>query len=364
MFGLMSHQDRMLFRSSFFFIGILSVFIFSCSSDIKSTDLQNFKIKGIAQGTTYTIQVVDSSLHISKFQIDSLLFAFDEKLSTYKTGSLISRFNQESFKDTVLGADDLFVQMLKLSDSVCRWSEGFFDPSIKPVVDLWGIGTDAQNKPKQVQIDSVLQYIGYTRGVHFTINAVDSLIKIEKKTPGFELDFNAIAQGYSVDLLVDFLKLRGHRNVYVELGGEIKLSGLKAGNRSWNIGIEAPIENNKTNAQSIQNVFSITDCAIATSGNYRKFFEENGQLYAHTINPKTGTQNRHNLLSATVFSPSCAISDALATYFMVVGIDAAKLFLEKNKNMGIEVYFIYSKEGKYESYCSPSLLLNQKDANS
>jgi len=364
MFGLMSHQDRMLFRSSFFFIGILSVFIFSCGSDIKSTDLQTFKMKGIAQGTTYTIQVVDASLHISKFQIDSLLFAFDEKLSTYKTGSLISRFNQDSFKDTVLGADDLFVQMLKLSDSVFRWSEGFFDPSIKPVVDLWAIGTDAQNKPKQVQIDSVLQYIGYTRGVHFSINDVDSLIKIEKKTPGFELDFNAIAQGYSVDLLVDFLKLYGHRNVYVELGGEIKLSGLKAGNRLWNIGIEAPIENNKTNTQSIQNVFSITDCAIATSGNYRKFFEEDGQLYAHTINPKTGTQNRHNLLSATVFSPSCAISDALATYFMVVGIDAAKLFLEKNKNMGIEVYLLYSKEGKYESYCSPSLLLKQKEANS
>ena len=98
MFGLMSHQERMLFRSSFFFIGILSVFIFSCGSDIKSTDLQTFKMKGIAQGTTYTIQVVDASLHISKFQIDPLLFAFDEKLSTYKTSSLISRFNQESFK--------------------------------------------------------------------------------------------------------------------------------------------------------------------------------------------------------------------------------------------------------------------------
>ena len=364
MFGLMSLQERMLFRSSFFIISIFSTFIFSCSRDIKSAEIQAFKIEGNAQGTTYTIQVVDSNLHISKFQIDSLLFAFDEKLSTYKTSSLISRFNQESFKDTLLVADDLFIQMLKLSDSVFRWSEGFFDPSIKPIVDLWGIGTAAQNRPKQVQIDSVLQYIGYTRDLHFMTFEMDSLMKIEKKTAGFELDFNAIAQGYSVDLLVDFLKLNGHRNIYVELGGEIKLCGLKAGNRLWNIGIEAPIENNTTNAQSIQNVFSITDCAIATSGNYRKFFEEDGQLYAHTINPKTGTQNRHNLLSATVFSPSCAISDALATYFMVVGIDAAKLFLDKYKNMGIEVYLIYSEEGKYESFCSPSLLLSQKDTNS
>ena len=189
-------------------------------------------------------------------------------------------------------------------------------------------------------------------------------LKLVIKTAGFELDFNAIAQGYSVDLLVDFLKLNGHRNIYVELGGEIKLSGFKEGKQKWNIGVESPIENNMTDAQSIQNVFSITDCAIATSGNYRKYFREDGQLYAHTINPKTGMQNRHNLLSATVFSSSCALSDALATYFMVVGMDATKSFVDKNKDLGIAIYLIYSEDGKYGSYCSPSLLSNQKTSNS
>ena len=364
MFGLMSLEEQMLFRNSFFILIAFSIAVFSCSKGYLNTENQLFKIVGNAQGTTYTIQVVDSSLRVSKFQIDSLLFAFDEKLSTYKTNSLISRFNQVSFKDTLLANEDVFIHMLNLSDSVFRLSKGYFDPSIKPIIDLWGIGTAEQSVPKQASIDSILSYVGYQNGLHFTILNRDDHILIEKKTPSFELDFNAIAQGYSVDLLVDFMKLHGHNNVYVELGGEIKLSGFKEGKQKWNIGIEAPIENNNTNIQSIQNVFSITDCAIATSGNYRKYFKEDGQLYAHTINPKTGTQNRHNLLSATVFSSSCALSDALATYFMVVGIDATKYFVDNNKDLGIEIYLIYSEDGKYGSYCSPSLLSNQKTSNS
>lgn len=364
MFGLMSLLELMSLRNSFFIFCCYLASIFSCSRSPSVTDFQLFNISGVAQGTTYTIQVVDSCLNVSQFQIDSLLSAFDEKLSTYKASSLISRFNQFSFEDTILKKEDIFVHMLNLSDSVFRMSHGYFDPSIKPIIDLWGIGTAEQSVPKQVLIDSVLSNVGYQTGLHFTILNRDDHIIIEKKTSGFQLDFNAIAQGYSVDLLVEFMKSNGHNNIYVELGGEIKLSGLKEGKQKWKIGIEAPIENNTTDAQSIQNVFSITDCAIATSGNYRKYFVEDGQFYAHTINPKTGAQNRHNLLSATVFSSSCALSDALATYFMVVGIDATKSFIDNNKNQGIEVYLIYSEEGKYGSYCSPSLLNSQKSSNS
>ncbi len=364
MFGLMSPPEQMSFRNSFFILIVFSTAIFSCGRNSLESELQLFKISGAAQGTTYTIQVVDSSLNVSKFQIDSLLFAFDEKLSTYKTSSLISRFNQVSFKDTLLTKEDVFIQMLNLSDSVFRLSDGYFDPSIKPIIDLWGIGTIDQNVPKQASIDSVLSYVGFQNGLHFTTLIRNDHILVEKKTSGFKLDFNAIAQGYSVDLLVDFLQLHGHNNVYVELGGEIKLSGLKKGNKEWRIGIEAPVENNTTDIQSIQNVFSITDCAIATSGNYRKYFEEDGQLYAHTMNPRTGTQNRHTLLSATVLSSSCALSDALATYFMVVGLDATKSFVESNKGLGIEIYLIYSEDGKFGSYCSPSLLNTQQAPNS
>ena len=360
----MNLREPMSSRNSFFILILLSISIFSCEESVLNTENKLYRISGDAQGTTYTIQVVDSSLHVSKFQIDSLLFAFDQKLSTYKTNSLISRFNQASFKDTLLANEDVFILMLNLSDSVFRLSKGYFDPSIKPIIDLWGIGTAEQSVPKQASIDSILSYVGYQKGLHFTILNRDDHILIEKKTPSFELDFNAIAQGYSVDLLVDFMKLHGHNNVYVELGGEIKLSGFKEGKQKWNIGIESPIENNMTDAQSIQNVFSITDCAIATSGNYRKYFREDGQLYAHTINPKTGMQNRHNLLSATVFSSSCALSDALATYFMVAGMDATKSFVDNNKDLGIEIYLIYSEDGKYGSYCSPSLLSSQKNSNS
>ncbi len=353
----------MLFKNNFLVLIILSTVVSSCGNDSLISNNQLFKINGSAQGTTYTIQVVDSSLHVTKYQIDSLLFAFDEKLSTYKTSSLISRFNQVSFQDTVLQKEDVFIQMLRLSDSVFRLSQGYFDPSIKPIIDLWAIGTDEQRVPNKASIDSVLLYVGYTKGRHFSIRGSDGSILVAKKTPSFELDFNAIAQGYSVDLLVDFLKIHGHNNVYVELGGEIKLSGLKEGNKKWKIGIEAPIENNTNDDQTVQNVFSITDCAIATSGNYRKYFEADGQLYAHTINPKTGTQNRHTLLSATVLTSSCALSDALATYFMVVGLDATKSFLSHNSKLGIEVYLIYSEDGAYGSYCSPSLISSQNPSN-
>lgn len=363
MFGLTSLQEQMLFRNNFLIFCIVSTIIFSCGNDSLDISNQLFNIKGNAQGTTYTIQVVDSSLHVTKYQVDSLLFAFDEKLSTYKTSSLISRFNQVSFQDTVLQKEDVFIQMLRLSDSIFRLSQGYFDPSIKPIIDLWAIGTDEQRIPNKASIDSVLLYVGYTKGRHFSIRSFDSSILVEKMTPSFELDFNAIAQGYSVDLLVDFLKRHGHNDVYVELGGEIKLSGLKEGNKKWKIGIEAPIENNTTDDQTIQNVFSITDCAIATSGNYRKYFEADGQLYAHTINPKTGIQNRHTLLSATVLTSSCALSDALATYFMVVGLDATKSFLSHNRELGIQVYLIYSEDGDYGSFCSPSLMSSQNPSN-
>jgi thiamine biosynthesis lipoprotein len=363
MFGLMSPREPMLFRNRCLILSILLAITVSCGRSELNADSQLFRISGNAQGTTYTIQVVDSMLNVSKFQIDSLLFDFDEKLSTYKSSSLISRFNQVSFVDTLLLKNDFFIQMLNLSDSVFRLSEGYFDPSIKPIVDLWGIGTASQNVPTKAEIDSVLLYVGFEKGKHFTVLDLDSVVYIEKKTPRLELDFNAIAQGYSVDLLIEFLKLHGHTNVYVELGGEIKLSGFKVGQQKWNIGIESPVENNKTDLQTIQNVFSITDCAIATSGNYRKYFEDNGQLYAHTINPKTGAQNRHALLSATVLSSSCALSDALATFFMVVGVEATKSFIDRNKELGIEVYLIYSEDGQYGSYCSPSLLKSQKPIN-
>jgi thiamine biosynthesis lipoprotein len=154
---------------------------------------------------------------------------------------------------------------------------------------------------------------------------------------------------------LDFIKSKGHQNVYVELGGELALSGTKIKKEKWRIGVEAPIENTSTTEQVIQKVFSLSDRRIATSGNYRKFFIADGEKYAHTINPKTGRQNRHNLLSATVFSNSCALSDAFATFFMLVGVDETNTFLKAHPELGLEVFLIYDESNTYLTFLSKGL---------
>ena len=364
MFGLMSQLESMFLRiRSLFFISSFISFI-GCGDNDLMTDYKMFKISGSAQGTSYSLQVFDTDLHFTQNEIDSLLDGFDGKLSTYVNTSLVSRFNQSSFTDTLLKKKDVFSQMLLLSDTVFHLTDGYFDPSIKPVIDLWGFGTDSEHVPSTFSLDSAMLLVGYTQGLHFDIEIIEDVIQFRKKTSGFQLDFNAIAQGYSVDLLMDFIKSRGHENVYVELGGEIKLSGAKGKGQKWKIGVETPKENNLSNEQVIHSAFSLSDCAIATSGNYRKYFISDGELYAHTINPKTGLQNRHQLLSATVVSESCAFSDALATYFMVVGLAESKRFIEQNPDLNMDVYFIYSQDGKYKSYCSDDLIGVKEDYNS
>lgn len=353
----------MLSRIKPFSFLVLFILFLGCDSNTLSTDFKMYRLSGSAQGTSYTLQVFDTNLNFSQKDIDSILYAFDMKLSTYVNTSLVSRFNQASFKDTLLKQQDAFTQMLLLSDTIFNLTDGYFDPSIKPIIDIWGFGDGRENIPSKHSLDSARKLVGYAKGLHFDFDIVGETILFQKKTPSFQLDFNAIAQGYSVDLLMKFIKSKGHDDVYIELGGEIKLSGTKGQNKKWKIGVETPRENNLTSEQVVHSAFSLSDCAIATSGNYRKYFIKDGELYAHTINPKTGKQNRHQLLSATVVSESCAFSDALATYFMVVGLDQSKLFLEKHTDLAVEVYFIYSEDGKFKSYCSEGLVGFQEDYN-
>ena len=360
----MNLQVQMLFRIKTLFALLVLVSIVSCHENAQSSDFQLYRFRGLAQGTSYTIQVYDSVIHFDQQQIDALLLDFDKKLSTYKSTSLISRFNQNTFQDTLLAVDDIFVEMLTLSDSVFQITDGYFDPSIKPIMDLWDIGSGTKTVPNQGDIDSVLAHVGFAKGLHFDYILNDRQVLVTKDTPDFQLDFNAIAQGYSIDILLDFLKSKGHQNLYVELGGELKLSGHKQNGENWRIGVEAPNVNNTTSNQSIQSVFSISDCAMATSGNYRKYFEADGTFYAHTMNPKSGIQNRHGLLSATVVSNSCALSDALATYFMVVGMQQSLSFLERNVNLDVEVYFIYADKGVFKSFCSDGLKTQKETTNS
>jgi thiamine biosynthesis lipoprotein len=348
MFGLMNLKGQMLSRINF--SGLLIILLISCKSSNEESSFAMFKLSGRAQGTTYTIQVYDSILNFNQNEIDSILLDFDKDLSTYRNNSLVSRINSNSFTDSVIEVQSYFGQMLLLSDSLYELSNGYFDPSIKPIMDLWGIGSNNASVPSENEINNTLKNVGFKNKGHYKYSLSDAQIELIKLNPNFQLDFNAIAQGYSVDVLMKFLSDRGHSNVYIELGGEIKLSGFKSNHRKWRIGIEKPSESNDTRNQIVQKSIDLTNSAIATSGNYRKYFEEDGQRYAHTINPKTGKQNRHKLLSATVISSSCAYADALATYFMVIGLEAAKDFLSENKGHATEAYLIYSEEGILKSY--------------
>ena len=354
----MNQWVRMLLKNRhYYLLFVLFLFVLnSCDNSEKEGKINLYKLSGEAQGTTYTIQVYDGHLNFEQAQIDSILSSFDDDLSTYLRSSLVSRFNSKSFKDTILLNNSKFVTMLELSDSIYNMSAGLFDPSVKPLMDLWDFDGYRGVVPSQKQVDSVLRNVSFQKGKHFDfLDYSETQTSIIKNVSSFQLDFNAIAQGYAVDVLMAFVKSKGHNVVYIELGGEIALSGLKFNNEKWRIGIEVPIENNRTSEREIQKVFSLTDKCIATSGNYRKYFEFNGEKYAHTINPRTGFQNKHNLLSATVFSESCAVSDAYATVFMLLGLEGTIDFIKNNPTLGLDVFLIYDESNSYMTYYSIGL---------
>ena len=358
----MNPWDKMSLKNRISQISFLLFLLYSCAnlgSQEKSISL--YKLSGESQGTTYLIQVYDHQINFEAVQIDSLLEAFDQELSTYQSSSLISRFNQKDFTDTVVPLNSRFFSILDMSDIIYQVSDGIFDPSIKPIMDLWDFDGN-NNIPTKESIDSALQFVSFENGLHFKISPRfnDSSALIVKKKPGFQLDFNAIAQGYAVDLLMEFINSKGHQNVYVELGGEIAVSGFKFDQEKWRIGVESPLENNQSTDRVVQQVFALKDKRIATSGNYRKFFEANGKKYAHTINPLTGYQNRHNLLSATVFSDYCWKSDAYATFFMLIGLDSTKAFLKENPQQNLEVFLIYDENNTFKTYMSEGLISAQR----
>jgi thiamine biosynthesis lipoprotein len=173
--------------------------------------------------------------------------------------------------------------------------------------------------------------------------------QIIKAMPGIQLDVNAIAQGFSVDLVCDFFDREGVKNYLVEIGGEVRAKGINATGKNWRIGIDKPVDGNMVAGQELEAIVEISNKAISTSGNYRKFYVEKGVKYAHTINPKTGRPTKNTLLSATVVGDDCITTDALATSFMVHGVEGSKELLKKLP--GIEVFFIYSGEkGEYLTF--------------
>ncbi len=302
--------------------------IISCKSFSQN---EPFYFEGEAQGTTFHITYYDSLERDFQLDVLTILDDFDQSLSTYVPNSIISRINQGEKNVKV---DKYFVTCFNQAKEIWKSTKGNFDPTVYSLVNAWGFGPGKKQKIEQKVIDSLLQFVGFElielKGDH-----------VVKKDPRVALDFNAFAQGYSVDVVSDFFKSKGVTSFIVEIGGEVYANGRQANGKNWLIGIEQPYDNKET-GNPLKEIIKVNYLAVATSGNNRRFFIEDGVKYAHHIDPKTGYPAKNTLLSASVFAEKCIVSDATATGLLVMGLEKAKKYLKKHKE--IEAYLIYSDE--------------------
>jgi len=317
---------------------LCSLFLLSCSTAKK------ISIEGRAQGTTYHITYYSKDSKSYQKEVDSLLRQLDLSLSTYVPTSLISRVNQN---DADAVADQHFTTVFNKAREVSVNTGGSFDVTVAPLINAYGFGFTKREKVNAAMIDSLLRLVSYKR-----VRLEGG--KIIKDTSQIMLDFNAIAQGYSVDVLAYFFDSKKIHNYLVELGGEVKASGRKEKRQPWKVGIDQPNEDPYAD-HALKAVVILRDKALATSGNYTKFYEEDGQRYAHIINPTTGLPSKHNLVSASVIANDCMTADAYATAFMVMGMEKAIEFLATHRELNLDVYFILDDHGAWKTYSSEGL---------
>ena len=299
------------------------------------------KSQGFIFGTTYHITYqCDSNLSKS---IKAELMKVDCSLSPFNEKSVITAINENQ----PVKPDDMFLDVYQLAMQVSKDTDGAFDITVAPLVNAWGFGFKNGIEPTRSQVDSLKQIVGYQK-----VSLENG--RIHKQDSRIMLDCSAIAKGYGSDVVARFFRSRGVTNYMVEIGGEIVTKGVNERRVPWKIGVTKPSDDPLAESQELQTSLNLTDKALATSGNYRNFYYKDGKKYAHTIDPKTGYPIQHNILSATVIGQQCAVADAYATAFMVMGLDGAKKVLERHPEL--MAYFIYSdNDGKNAVWFSPSL---------
>ena len=286
-------------------------------------------------GTLYTI-TYEHNEDLQPLIIEALQ-SVDASLSPFNNKSIISHINNNEY----FYVDSLFAEVFRNAEIIYAESHGAFDPTVAPLVNAWGFGFKQSSKITTSTIDSLRSLVGLHR---VTLNNG----VITKSDPRIMLDFSAIAKGYGSDRVAHVLDSCGIQNYMVEIGGEIVIKGHNKNGNPWGIGINKPIDDSLSTNQELQTVLRLTDCAIATSGNYRNYYYRDGIKYAHTIDPRTGYPVQHSLLSATVIAQNCMRADALATAFMVLGADSAIAYCERHPE--IEGYFIIAADsGRYET---------------
>lgn len=324
---------------------ILAVVLALAAISIRMCRLGGFKTyhtnQGSVFGTTYTITyewTEDLAAEIEQTMKD-----VDCSLSPFNDSSVITKINNN--EEVTL--DNHFVKVFNTAMKVSEDTHGAFDITVAPLVNAWGFGFKTKQMPEQQQVDSLLQLVGYQK-VKLTQG------KIVKENPNTMLDCSAIAKGYGVDAVADMLAQKGITNFMVEIGGEVVTKGVNSKKAAWRIGIVEPTDDSLSLDNDIKEILEVQNMAMATSGNYRKFYVKDGKKYAHTIDPKSGYPVQHNILSATVLGPTCTICDAYATSFMVMGLDEAKKVLDRHSEL--MAYLIYNNDkGENEVWYSPKL---------
>ncbi len=323
-------------KRNILFLGI-AIFIFSSCQDVKY-----YKIAGETQGTTY--HIIYNKDKVLQPQIDSILKQIDLSLSKYQTNSILYKVNNN--EDVEL--NDHFIKVFNKAMEISKSSDGLFDITVGPLVDVYGFGNKKRGDvTDSALIDSLLQFVGYKK-----VKIVNR--HLVKDNPGVQLDVNAIAQGYSVDVISDYFDKIGVKNYMIEVGGETLSKGHNEFGDEWRIGVEKPLENTNITNRQIELIVGFKDVkkALATSGNYRKFFVENGVKFTHTINPHTGYPTRDSLVSTTIMADDCMTADGYATACLVSGFKKAVQIVESHPEL--EAFFIYlDKKGNYKFYFSP-----------
>jgi len=296
-----------------------------------------YTIDGFTQGTSYHIIYHDRQQRDLYPAIDSILKAFSKSLSVYDSSSLISKINRNETTEV----DACFAQVFHRAKEIYHDTKGALDISAAPLFDAWGFGFKKREKVTPQLIDSLKVFTGMDK------------VRLEgrqiiKSDARITFNMNAIAKGFSVDVLSEWLTSQGIADYIVEIGGEIRCHGKNKKGRRWAVGIDKPEDNNMTAGEHLQTIVHFTDRAMATSGNYRKFYVENGEKYSHTINPASGRPVAHSLLSATLFASDAMTADAYATVCMVIGLERAKEMLQQHPECG--AYLIYEKNGMLQTF--------------
>lgn len=318
-------------------IFVLSLVLLASCAPEKTT----WKLSGPTMGTAYHITVTDVPPGVSKAElqsaIDAELAAVNQEMSTYIPDSELMRFNAAPVGEVVEISAHL-ADVIARALEIYRYSEGAFDVTVGPLVNLWGFGPmpEPENIPTDEEIDALVKVIGS-----------DALVldgaRLSKSRP-VKVDLSAIAKGHGVDRVADVLEAQGIANYLVEVGGELRTAGVNPKGNTWRVGIERP-----SAGQVVQEPILVSGKGIATSGDYRNYYERDGKRYAHTIDPRTGRPVEHNLASVTVIADTCAEADGYATALNVMGAEAALILAEEQQ---LAVFLLVKTDSGFEERAS------------